>query len=150
MAPNVTKILVPVDFSDSSKKMLDSALALAGSFGAKVQVLHVIPHPEFIPLDLVTYGKDGERMSLEELALDEAKGHMSEFLGDLGEKVDSRVQFGTPFNAIIETLETGDYDLVAMATHGRTGVSRVFLGSTAERVVRSSPCPVLTMSAHEG
>ena len=60
-------------------------------------------------------------------------------------KVKTRIVFGEPVSAILQTLEEGHYDLVVLSTHGRTGFSHLLMGSVAERIVRRSPVPVLTL-----
>ena len=142
---DIHHILAPTDFSDSSKKTLSDALELAQTFGATLSLLHVIEPPPypiegFVPpamgADLLG---DLERQASAELAqvLSEAHGATIE--------VTRAVAMGSPAQKIVETAEAEHVDLIVMATHGRTGLSHLLIGSVAERVVRTAPCPVLTI-----
>ena len=141
---NIRHILAPTDFSDYSKKALSDALELARTFGAKLSLLHVLePSPylgEFTP---PTMGEDLlgdlERQASAALArmLPEAQQATIE--------VTRAVVMGSSSLKIVETAEAEHVDLIVMATHGRTGLSHLLIGSVAERVVRTAPCPVLTI-----
>ena len=141
---DIRHILAPTDFSDHSKGALSDALELAQTFGATLSLLHVIePSPylgEFTP---PTMGPgqlgDLERQATAELArvLPDAQGATIE--------VTRAVTIGSPPRKIVETAEAAHVDLIVMATHGRTGLSHLVMGSVAERVVRTAPCPVLTI-----
>jgi universal stress protein A len=142
---DIRHILAPTDFSDYSKKALSDALELAQTFGAKLSLLHVIEPPPypiegFVPptmgADLLG---DLERQASTELA---------QLLPDAQEatiEVTRAVAIGAPSQKIVETAEAEHVDLIVMATHGRTGLSHLLIGSVAERVVRTAPCPVLTI-----
>lgn len=147
------KILVPVDFSPCSKAALQYAVFLAKGFGSEVEVLHVWEPPRYV-IPEVTVQMPGEpQRTLREFARSEAGKEMEAFLSDFegeGEpKVSGRLTSGDPTQAILELVETGQYDLIAMGTHGRTGLSHLFLGSVAEKVVRRATCPVLTIRSPE-
>ncbi len=141
---DIRHILAPTDFSDHSKRALGDALELAQTFGAKLSLLHVLePSPylgEFTP---PTMGEelrgDLERQAGAELAraLPEAR--------QATVAVTRAVVTGSPALKIVETAEAEHVDLIVMATHGRTGLSHLLIGSVAERVVRTAPCPVLTI-----
>jgi nucleotide-binding universal stress UspA family protein len=138
-------ILAPTDFSEYSKKAVASALALAKKFGAKLTILHVIEPPPYpidgyVPPSLsTTFLEDLERQASQELAqiVPEAEA--------VNVEVARLVALGTPSGKIIETAEAEQVDLIVMATAGRTGFSRLLLGSVAERIVRTASCPVLTI-----
>lgn len=137
----LSKILVPVDFSDCSKKALDYAIPFARQFGATLHLLYVIePYPavpEMAPYDSEKI-QDGRR-ELEALG----KG--------VGDVVPCRtlVRAGFAATEIAEAATDVGADLIIISTHGRKGLSRLFLGSTTERVVRSAPCPVLIVRERE-
>jgi nucleotide-binding universal stress UspA family protein len=141
---DIRHILAPTDFSDRSKQVLSDALELAQTFGATLALLHVLePSPylgEFTPptmgADLLS---DLERQASAALArmLPEAQRATIE--------VTRSVVMGSPPLKIIETAEADHADLIVMATHGRTGLSHLVMGSVTERVVRTAPCPVLTI-----
>jgi nucleotide-binding universal stress UspA family protein len=141
-------ILVPIDFSELSKKALRYAIPLAEKFGAKITLVHVL-EPNLYPQNLLAPVEleeiktrtiqEGEEM-LEKLKQEAVHGH-----------VDSAViaTVGMPYQRIIDLAASTEADLIVLTTHGYTGLKHVFLGSTAERVVRHAPCPVLTIRAHE-
>jgi universal stress protein A len=137
------KILVPIDFSDCSKKALAYAIPFAKQFGAELTLLHVVePYPavpEMAPYDVETV-EEG-RLELEELK--KSLGGAVRFT--------TLVRLGAPPTEITSAARELDADLIVISTHGRKGLSRVFLGSTAEKVVRSASCPVLIVreSEHE-
>lgn len=142
---DIRHILAPTDFSDYSKDAIRYALELAQTFGAKLSLLHVVelpPYPieGFVPstmgADLLN---DLERQASAELAqvLPQAQEAKIE--------VTRSVVIDSPFQKIIETAEAEHVDLIVMATHSRTGLSHLIIGSVAERAVRTAPCPVLTI-----
>lgn len=141
----LNKILVPVDFSDFSAKAVDYALAFADQFNSQLILLHVV-EPAVYP----------ESSMLVATALDElncdlvqvAQQKLSELRRNkVGERVPSEllVRMGRAFSEIAAAATDLDVDLIILATHGYTGLKHVLLGSTAERVVRHAPCPVLTV-----
>ena len=140
-------IVVPTDFSESSEEALCYAGALAEWHKAKVILLHVMESETIDALRRVTMGEE---------MIGKLKGDIQ---GDLerlakleqvaGVKVESRMVEGVPAYEIIEAAKDSGADLITMGTHGRTGRERVFFGSVAERVVRISPVPVLTVRRPE-
>jgi nucleotide-binding universal stress UspA family protein len=138
---SLKKILVPVDFSDCSKKALQYAVRFARQFGAELTLLHVVPRypaiPEMGPIDVETV-QDG-RTQLEVVRLT---------IGDLA-PCDTLLRTGTPYMEIVEAAKEQSIDLIIIATHGHKGLTHVILGSTAERVVRQAPCPVLVVREKE-
>ena len=144
----IKNILVPVDFSDYSKQALQYAVPLAEKLGAVVTLLHVVEpriYPENLVLPLEAEDvnsrlmKDGQDM-LESLRREELDADVTSV---------SMVTLGKPFQQIIDTAKSMHADLIIIATHGYTGLKHVLLGSTAERVVRHAPCPVLTVRMPE-
>ncbi len=141
------KILVPVDFSECSLRAVDTAMTLARSFAAEVDILHVWEMsaylaPEAFLLPSITPA------SLSTFAATRAGTWMKEFLGFLeaeGVPARGRLEGGAPWSTIVRVAEEERYDLVVLATHGHTNLAHILLGSVAERVVRHAPCPVLTV-----
>jgi nucleotide-binding universal stress UspA family protein len=135
------KILVPVDFSECSKKALQYAVPFARQFGAELTLLYVMQHyplvSEMGPVD-VESNEDAER-DLEALRQ------------TIDRDVRSRavVRAGEPHLEITETAKSLGIDLILLSTHGRTGLNHVLMGSTAEKVVRRAGCPVLIVRQHE-
>jgi nucleotide-binding universal stress UspA family protein len=125
------------------------ALAFAQQFGARVMALHVMGQG---------WGGQTRRTfgEVRQTVLQEARIHHEEeargilaAVADAGTKlgviVETRLVPGTPVDQILDLAKGLPADLIIMGTHGRTGVSHVFLGSVAEKVVRRAPCPVLTV-----
>lgn len=136
-------ILVPTDFSPSSDAAIDAAIDLARRFDAKVTLLHVWQLPVYpyveAMLNLSALASEVERGATEALEK-QLQQVRARFPG-----VQSVVQMGLPWQAIIELVKTQQVDLIVMGTHGRRGFDHLILGSVTERVVRLSPVPVLTI-----
>lgn len=140
-------IVVPTDFSGSSEEALCYAGALAEWYKAKVILLHVMESDTMKPLRAVDGGMD----LIKKLKADR-QGYLKGLvkLDDLaGVEVEPRIVEGVPAFEIIEAARDSVADLIIMGTHGLTGPQRVFFGSVAERVVRMSPLPVLTVRRPE-
>jgi nucleotide-binding universal stress UspA family protein len=139
-------ILVPTDFGDAANRALDFALSLATKFESTVTLLHAFTVPA------VGYGyPEGLLWPIDEMAK-AAKTELEGVLAKAKEryaKVDGVLVSGEPWQQILETAKRCGADLIVMGTHGRRGFSRVLLGSVAEKVVRLSPVPVLTVSSVE-
>ena len=141
---HIRHILAPTDFSDYSKRALSDALDLAQTFGAKLTLLHVVePAPYLGEFTLPTMGEDLlgdlERQASAELARVLPEAPQAPIA------VTRAVIVGSPARTIVATAEATHVDLLVLATHGRTGLSHLLIGSVAERVVRTAPCPVLTI-----
>ncbi len=139
---DVNTILVPTDFSDGSQAALDHATALAKAFNAKIIVLHVIETFTY------TMTESLQVVNVYALVKTAVEPVMDQMLQDLrNERVTaSRVLVqGTADQEIVAQAKESGADLIVMGTHGRRGVSHAFMGSVAERVVRTAPCPVLTV-----
>lgn len=141
-------ILVPVDYSVHSKNSLEYAAGLAERFGAKLDVVHVWDRPTYVP-ETVVVVKEGESKSLADMIRENAEREMREFLASVklpkGVVVSERLLSGEPATTLVEELSRGAHDLVVVGTHGRTGITHLILGSIAEKLVRTSPVPVLTV-----
>jgi universal stress protein A len=138
---SLKKILVPVDFSDCSKKALQYAVRFARQFGAELTLLHVVPRypaiPDMGPIDVETLQEGRTQLEVVRLTI-----------GDLAAS-HTLMRTGTPHIEILDVAKERNIDLIILATHGRTGLTRAILGSTAERVVRQAPCPVLVVREKE-
>ena len=145
MIMEISRILAPTDFSELSKQGLKGALELAGVFGAKLLLLHVVEPPPY-PVEGIVPSPVGVSLlhDLERQASHELAQMLSETQGS---KVDvaRRVVVGIPSRKIVEVAEEEKSDLIVMTTHGRTGLSHLVMGSVAEKIVRTAPCPVLTI-----
>jgi nucleotide-binding universal stress UspA family protein len=130
------RILVPTGPDPSRKAVLEHALDLADTYGARVHVLHVA--------DLLDRGQYDEGEGPEEEA-QAAVDQVREAAEAAGIETTGEIREGTPYEEVLATVEAHDIDLVVMGTHGKQGLTRVLLGSTAEEVLRRSPVPVLTV-----
>lgn len=139
------KILVPTDFSESAKYALPFAIDLAEKYGAEIHILHVV-EPIAVPVDFAwgTYSYPDIEKQL--------SGYVEKTLEDIIREqipasltVTSSIVHGKSWREIITLAREGEMDLIVMATHGLSGFSHALYGSTAEKVVRKAPCPVLTV-----
>ena len=141
----ISKILVPIDFSDYSKNALKYAADFAQNFKAKIYLIYVI-EPVIYPADFsigqVTIPTPDVDMNTR--AQSELDSLAKSFV-ESSIEVETIIKSGKPFVEINETASEKDIDLIIIATHGHTGVEHLLFGSTAEKVVRKAPCPVLTL-----
>ncbi len=140
----INNILAPIDFSDYSKNALKYAVEFAKEFDAKLYLIYVV-EPMIYPADF-SMGQiaiPSTDIDLNTRAEEELKNLAKTINSDL--KVETMIRTGKPFVEIIETAKEKDIDLIIIATHGHTGVEHLLFGSTAEKVVRKAPCPVLTL-----
>lgn len=133
-------VLIPTDGSDGTPRAVEHAIRLARTTGGTLHVLHVVD-TETLPLD------SHSRSLYDEL---ETAGRVSteaicDRAAEVGVHAVGTVRQGTPCEAILDYADANDVDLIVMGTHGRTGLRRLLLGSTTERVVRLSDVPVLTV-----
>jgi nucleotide-binding universal stress UspA family protein len=135
-------ILVPTDFSDYSQQAIVYACELAKRFGAKLQLLHVVPPPA-LPMPYVAPVSE-EMLHLDEAAERELDAWKVPALEQMAQ-VERVVRTGVPFVEIVRHAKDNDVDLIVIGTHGRTGLAHALLGSVAEKVVRKATCPVLTV-----
>ena len=136
------RILVPVDFSEPSRRALNYAVDFAQIFGSHLTVFHTslsIPPPR----RLAAFARELELGSLKQAQRDLAK-LVKEVVSDCT-SVNTEVVAGIPRNEILRAAERTKADLIVMATQGRRGLERCFLGSTTEHTVRYAPCPVLVV-----
>ena len=141
----IKNILVPIDFSDYSKNALKYAAQFAKKFSAKIYLIYVV-EPMIYPADF-SMGQvaiPSTDIDLHSRAEEELNKLSKEIInGSL--PVEILIKTGKPFVEIIEAASANDIDLIIIATHGHTGVEHLLFGSTAEKVVRKAPCPVLTL-----
>jgi len=139
------KILVATDFSEAADAALAYGRALARTFGARLHVLHVVDDM------YLRLGGDAYAAVLPELQQDvekQARERLDELLVDDDPTplpTDAIVRAGAAAPEIVKYARDAEIDLVVVATHGRGAVAHLLMGSVAERVVRTAPCPVLTV-----
>ncbi len=134
------KIVVAVDFEAASQRAVDVAVAMSRASGASVTLLHVYA----LPIAPYAEGLVWPAADFEAAAKRALEREIARVAGP-GTHVEGAVRCGGAADQIIEVVKELGADLVVMGTHGRKGVSRMLLGSVAERVVRTSPVPVLTI-----
>ena len=143
----ITRVLVPTDFSAASDAALTYARSLARQFGASIHLVHVFEDPftsgafvgdgtVMMPLDL--------RQTLEGAAREQLTARHAEHVGTLPLS-STDLLMGSPARRIVEHAKETNADLIVMGTHGRGGLEHLLLGSVAEKVIRTASCPVLTV-----
>ena len=145
-------ILVPTDGSDTAESAVDHAIDIAEKYDATVHALYVVD------IDATNYSLGTEQIDrirrgdIDEMTevkaeADEATGYVVDRAAEHGLAVEEHVTAGQPARAIRKFVEDSEIDLVVMGSHGRSGLSRVVLGSVAEKVLRRTPLPVLVVDA---
>ncbi|WP_101297874.1 universal stress protein [Halegenticoccus soli] len=138
-------ILLPTDGSDGSRAAADHAFDLARRYDASVHVLYVADTTRD---SVTTIGVDDVIDALEEEG-ERAVKDLARDSAPIGVETETAVVQGRPHAAILDYAEDVEADLVVMGTHGRQGLDRLLLGSVTERVVRTSPVPVLAVRLPE-
>ncbi len=146
-------ILVPTDFSEFSRLALDYAITIAQTFKASIILIHVTPEKELDSIRQISpYLEPGRIEELLKGRESEDRKRLNEFIPPEkkeGIKTEAIHRVGTPFLEIIKVAKEKEADLIVMATHGRSGLSHILFGSVAEKVVRKSTCPVLSIRPPE-
>lgn len=142
-----TRILVPTDFSPPSDAALEYARLLAAKFGASLHLLHVVDDPTassaFVADSYAPAGPD-----LQETFLSDARQRLASLLSHAERDscdTTTAAAIGVPAATIVDVAAASGVSLIVMGTHGRTGLAHLLMGSVAEQVVRTAPCPVLTV-----
>ena len=144
---DIKRILAPTDLSPASDVALATAADLAGRLGAVLTLLHVVTEQELEamtsahvpsrPIDFVYQDVDAAVIAgFRRVVPAEVRRSL---------RVEPVVAVGTPVVEILRAAEVKGADMIVMATHGRTGLARIVMGSVAEQVVRRAPCPVITV-----
>lgn len=141
------KILCPVDFSDASTRALNNAIILASKFNAELSVMYV-----FTPIDIqsprIQVDNEQEKKIQKKRLSKEFEEYLSGFnLNGISYK--TILKKGQPHQIILSTIEKENFDLLMMGTTGRTGISRIFMGSVTEKVARELPCSFITTKSKD-
>jgi universal stress protein A len=150
----IKTILVPVDFSEFTRNVMEYATFIAQSFHSRMIVVHVLQTFDIgeavnwmetiIPaqpgLDLLGQIRESAEKQLASLKAQYA---------DLPVSIITRIEEGVPFVEIVRLAAREEVDLIVMGSHGRTGIRHLLIGSVAEKVVRKAPCPVLCVKSKE-
>ncbi|MFC1499397.1 universal stress protein [Candidatus Zixiibacteriota bacterium] len=146
----IRNILLPTDFSGYSNRAFEHALAWATSFGADIHMLHIVTVHNFDPfnpeLGFPEQGMNEHMRESSENAMNKIAGSMQAEAPTI--TMETRTGF-SPWNEILDTAARLDVDMIVMATHGRKGLQKLFLGSTTEKVVEHASCPVLLLRPRE-
>lgn len=150
--PSLARILCPIDFSDTSRRAVECALALAQWHEARLSVLHVFATNVAVADAIPAFGGVGmPPLTLNDTDRDALLAEMRAFVGPAAREipVELLLQEGPDVRAEI-LAEAGAFqvDLIVMGSHGRTGLPRLLLGSVADAVLRQAPCPVLVVPPH--
>jgi nucleotide-binding universal stress UspA family protein len=152
-----SRVLVPLDGSRLAEQVLPHAEALASGFGATILLLRATtPLEQLLTAEAAAAGialapvLDPEPiLAAEQEAARDYLEQVERRLGQLGLKVEREVVAARASDAIVERAAAQGADLIAMTTHGRSGLGRLLLGSTADEVLRHAPCPVLLVRVRE-
>lgn len=140
-ADAIRRILVPVDFSDNTRKTVAYAKSFAAQLEASLHLLYVVP-TTLVPLEAYELTPDyGTLVKWGEKNLNTLR---SDLFGD-DPAVSCEVKNGHPPHEIVDMARNHDFDMILMSTHGHGGIRHLLMGSTTEKVVRTSPVPVLTL-----
>jgi nucleotide-binding universal stress UspA family protein len=140
----IQRILSAVDFSETSTAAARRALELARATGAELVFLHALHEPAFSYADGAGY-LTPDLIEQFELEMQRRLDAWAQSLAEPGLRMRTRVVHGAPQTALVDAAKDERADLIVLGTHGRTGLGHLLLGSVAERVVRTSPVPVLTV-----
>ncbi len=145
--PQISNILVPIDFSFYSRRALEYAVLFARTFDAQIYLLNILEIPEF----------DFENITLEPPQFEDyVNKKIYKKLTDLAHQLIPKdvpyvkmVEVGVPGQKIVEVAKEKEMDLIIMATHGHSTLEMRIFGSVAQKVIRSANCPVISMNIYE-
>lgn len=142
---DINRILVPMGLSEHTESLFAHARAIGATYGARLDLVHVIERAAFPSV----YGVDApstDDAAVERRVRDALEPYV-EAAQDMDVDATITVLRGHPAVALLDMLDDAAIDLVTIATHGRTGLQRLVMGSVAEKVVRMAPCPVFTVKS---
>jgi nucleotide-binding universal stress UspA family protein len=141
------RILCPIDFSPTSSHAADYAATLAKSCGAQLVLLHVIPEMTYPMRSFgMSHSLEHIQEELQEKAMDTLEKRADELRHEHSDlRVDCALRSGEPHEVTLSCAADEQADMIVMGTHGHTGLAHALLGSTAEKIVRTSERPVLTV-----
>lgn len=143
--PGFRRILWPTDFSTGAKAALPHAMHLGTKPGSELVVLHVLPLAPVYPVPELSLGlwEQWDKQTRADAVKELEK--LADYLKKAKIRAKTVLVKGVPVNQIVRAAKRLKCDLIVLATHGRTGLRHVLMGSVAENVVRRAPCPVLTV-----
>ena len=143
------RIVVPTDFSACSEDAWALARRIAGAVGSEIVLVHVFVEPPSYAEPSLPVNSAWQVIESAGKWVEETLEKWADAAREKGISVRTLVRTGSPYQEIVDLATDERADLVAMGTHGRSGVSRLLLGSVADRVIRLAPCPVLTVRTPE-
>jgi universal stress protein A len=145
------RILLPIDFSEQSKTTVSYAKRIALKNKSTIYLLHVFQVPDYIVMPYPRHAENSAEVEAQLSAAEQvAAKHLDALkleLGEQGINTVSILRVGYPFEEIVEMANYYHVDLIVIGSHGRSGIARLLLGSTAERVVEHASCPVLVVKS---
>jgi universal stress protein A len=145
-------ILYCTDFSAYAKEALPFAVDLANKYGASLHFIHVYQEPEHLAEFEISSNLRMDWIRVAQSLGTEAEKNLNSLCAEVAQEVRSchhRMLRGKPHSEIVRYAKENNIDLIVLASHGLSGLEHVFFGSTAERVLRESPCPVLVIKARK-
>jgi nucleotide-binding universal stress UspA family protein len=142
----IRKILVPTDFSEHSALALQYAVDLAKRYEAAITLLHVYPVVNYAAAEGFALYTPEQLAKLITQLTSQLRAIEDDARKAGAMQISSLMEQGDAYQEILE--QAAGYDLIVMGTHGRTGLKHALMGSVAEKIVRTSPCPVLTVRSH--
>jgi nucleotide-binding universal stress UspA family protein len=144
--PHVTRMLVPTDFTASSKAALDLAAELGARLGVPLIVIHAYGLPAYPLPEGVLLATPEQLAEMVATTSHDLHGELVRARA-LGAQAESELVEGDAYDVIVRIAQERDCDLIVMGTHGRRGLAHALLGSVAEKLVRQGPCPILAVRA---
>lgn len=143
----LSRILAPTDFSEYSDHALRFAAEMAGQFGAKLFLLHVVSNEALESIAKAHVPPYPVDSVYEDLTQEIREQYVKHAPPEIRKSLETEILVlpGVPFLEIIRVARTKGVDLIVMATHGRTGLSHALMGSVTEKVVRKASCPVVSI-----
>jgi nucleotide-binding universal stress UspA family protein len=141
-------ILYCTDFSESAKRALPFAVDMAEKYGATLHLIHVYQEPEHLAEFEISSQMKMDWVRIAQSLGTETEKKLKALCGEISKEVKScqyKMLRGRPYTQIVGYAKGNGIDLIVLASHGLSGWEHVLFGSTAERVLRESPCPVLVI-----
>lgn len=153
MSQKVERVLFPIELVELTREIIPWVELMAGRLEAELHVLHVIPDPDYWS---ASYAMSPSRFDDKQGLISSVEKEVADFCDrNISKELPTRVhvEIGDPLDKILDFIESESISMVILGTHARRGLGRLFLGSVAERVIKTSPVPVISVNprtANEG